>query len=73
MFIILEIQKSNSGSVDIVPPTKHESRNEAEQKYHQWLSAAAVSKVNVHSVVMLSDYGDRIKGETYIHGDEVTE
>lgn len=70
MFIILEIQKSNSGSVAIVPPSSFSDRDKAEEKYHQALSAAAVSKINVHSVVMLSDYGDRIKGETYIHGDE---
>ena len=68
MFIILEIQKSNSGAVAIVPPASYSDRNQAEEKYHQSLAAAAVSSVDVHSVVMLSDTGDRIKGETYYHG-----
>lgn len=68
MYIIIEIQKSNSGSVAIVPPASYSDRNQAEQKYHEVLSYAAVSSVDVHSVVMLSDTGDRIKGETYYHG-----
>ena len=29
----------------------------------------AVSSVNVHSVVMIDDYGARVKGETYYHGE----
>ena len=68
MFIILEIQKSNGGSVAIVPPVTYAERNEAEQKYHLCLSSAAVSSVDVHSVVMLDDTGSRLKGETYYHG-----
>lgn len=68
MFIILEIQKTNSGAIAIVPPASYSDRNHAEEKYHQSLATAAVSSVDVHSVVMLSDTGDRIKGETYYHG-----
>ena len=67
-YIIIEIQKSNNGTVAIVPPSSYTELNKAEQAYHAALSAAAVSSVNVHSVVMLSDTGDRIKGETYYHG-----
>lgn len=68
MYIIIEIQKSNKGTVSIVPPSSYNELNKAEQAYHAALSAAAVSNVNVHSVVMLSDTGERIKGETYYHG-----
>lgn len=28
-----------------------------------------VSAVNVHSVVIMDDYGGRVKGETYYHGE----
>ena len=66
-YIIIEIQKSNNGTVAIVPPASYTELNKAEQAYHQALSAAAVSSVNVHSVVMLSDTGERIKGEAYYH------
>ena len=66
--IIIEIQHSNDGSTAVL----HEvvaDRNKAEQKYHNTLAYAAVSSVNVHSVVMMDDYGGRVKGETYYHGD----
>lgn len=67
MYIIIEIQKSNNGTVTIVPPASYSDWKTAEQAYHTALSYAAVSSVDVHSVVMLSDTGDRIKGETYFH------
>lgn len=68
VYIVLEIQKYNSGTVALVPPSTHERAEDAEQKYHTALSYAAVLAVNVHSVVMLNDMGERIKGETYYHG-----
>lgn len=73
MYIIIEIQKMNSGAVAIVPPASYTDRNTAEQKYHNSLAAAAVSSVDVHSVVMLNEYGERLKGEPYYHGHEVEE
>ena len=66
--IIIEIQHSNDGSTAVL----HEvvaDRNTAEQTYHNKLAYAAVSAVNVHSVVMMDEYGSRVKGETYYHGD----
>lgn len=69
--IIVEIQKQNETVSCIV--TTHSSRNEAEQKYHQTLAFAAVSSVDHHSVVMLDDYGTRIKGESYHHIAEEVE
>lgn len=70
VYIIIEIQKSNSGAIAVVPPTTYTDQRLAEQAYHTALSYAAVSQVNVHSVVMLDDTGARIKGETYYHGAE---
>ena len=69
VYIIIEIQKSNNGTVAIVPPASYTDQRIAEQAYHTAL-AAAVSQVDVHSVVMLNDTGARIKGETYYHGAE---
>lgn len=69
-YIIIEIQKANNGEVAIVPPATYAEYAQAEQTYHQALSFAAVSAVDVHSVIMLSDTGDRIKGQTYYHGQE---
>ena len=70
VYIIIEIQKMNNGSCTVVPPTTFTDQRLAEQAYHTALSHAAVSQVDVHSVVMLDDTGARIKGETYYHGAE---
>lgn len=67
-YIILEIQKSNDGTIAIVPPVSYDTWPLAEQAYHTLLAYAAVSTVDIHSVVMLDDVGTRIKGETYYHG-----
>lgn len=68
--IIIEIQHSNDGTTAVLHEVKADP-NIAEQTYHNKLSYAAVSAVNVHSVVMMDDYGNRVKGETYYHGAEV--
>lgn len=65
--IVIEIQHSNGGSTSCLIDT-YSDQNLAEQKYHTVLSAAAVSKVNVHSAAMLDDTGRLIKNETYYHG-----
>lgn len=70
--IILEIQHSNNGSTAVL----HEvvaDRNTAEQTYHNKLSYAAVSKVDVHTVAMITDEGVVNKKETYYHTEEPSE
>lgn len=67
MYIVIEIQKSNDGTVAPILTT-HPTRDEAEQKYHTVLAYAAVSEVNVHSATMLDDTGALIRNETYYHG-----
>lgn len=64
MLIVMEIQKSTDVSTIV---TTHETRSEAEQKYHTVLAYAAVSNVPVHSAVMISDNGDFIKTESFEH------
>lgn len=72
MYLVIEIQKSNGGQVNPLVTT-HAERAEAEQKYHTVLAYAAVSSVDVHSAVMLTDEGDMVKKETYYHGHATTE
>lgn len=67
MFIVIEIQTSEQVATIV---NSYEDRNTAEQKYHQILSAAAVSQVPKHGAVMLTDEGVRLKGECYIHEQE---
>lgn len=68
MYIVLEIQTSNTVATIV---NSYEDRNQAESKYHQILTAAALSSVPKHSAVLMNDEGQTIKSETYIH--EVTE
>ena len=67
MYIVMEIQTSEQVATIV---NAYDNRNEAEQKYHQILSAAAVSTVPKHGAVMLTDEGVRLKGECYIHEQE---
>ena len=67
MFVVLELQK---GDTLVALTTTHESREEAEQKYHTVLSFASVSNVPIHSAVMLTEEGFYIKSESYKHTTE---
>ena len=64
--IIIEIQYSKDGTIGI-DKWAEKDRDEAEALYHSKLSVAAKSSVYMHSVVMLNERGDRVKGETYYH------
>ena len=70
MFIVLEIQTNTDGSIGTLI-TSYEDSYEAESKYHTVLSAAAISKLPLHTAVMLTNEGQVIKSERYKH--EVTE
>ena len=65
-YIIMEVQTSN-GTTAIVPPVVFDDRNEAEARYHTLLSVAAVSNVEIHSVIMLTNDGRTVRYETYRH------
>lgn len=67
MYIVLEIQTTSTVATLV---NAYEDRNQAESKYHQILTAAALSSVPKHSAVLMNDVGQTIKNETYIH--EVT-
>ena len=66
MYTILEMQ-TNDGVTAVVPAVVKETRELAEQEYHTKLSFAAVSTVEIHTVVMLNAEGTKIKGECYKH------
>ena len=65
-YLVIEIQTTEGGSVAQIV-TIHDTLAEAEQKYHQVLSYAAVSSLKYHSVVILNSKGEWHKGETYEH------
>ena len=64
-YIIVEIQTLNTeGSVAHIT-YQFATQSAAEQKYHNCLSAAAVSELPCHAVAMLDSQGRLIKREMY--------
>lgn len=66
MYIIQEIQ-TTGGQTALVPAATFTDRNEAESNYHMKLGAAAISAVEVHTVVMFDEHGNTIKRDYYEH------
>lgn len=65
-FIVIELQESVDGQVANIV-TSHDTANEAEQKYHTILAAAAVSNVPFHSAFMLNSHGGYVNSQCYEH------
>ena len=69
MYIIQEIQTDNGQTALVTPVTKTD-KNEAESVFHTALAAAAISSVDVHTVIMYDEHGNVIKKEFYEHLSE---
>jgi len=65
MYAIIELQK-NGENMSVLTAVKT-TRDLAEQEFHSRASYAAVSSAEVHSVAMLSEFGEKIKNEYYKH------
>lgn len=66
MYIIQEIQTSKNQTA-LVPAVTFTDRNEAESNYHMKLGAAAISDIEVHTVIMYDEHGNTIKCDYYEH------
>jgi hypothetical protein len=66
MYIVIELQKNAEGVVSNIV-TSYENLAEAESKYYSVLSAAAISKVPVHSAIIVSEEGFPVKNQCYKH------
>lgn len=71
MYILIEMQTTGTQTV-LVPPVTYTDRNTAESAYYMTLAGAAVSTVNVHTVVLLDEHGNALKRDFYEHLPEVT-
>lgn len=65
--VILEIQKSNNGTVAFVGPFHKADPDEADSFYCAKRSSAAISKVDLHTVVLMTDDGKVVEKKTYEH------
>ena len=68
MFAVLEIQKNGTSAVPLV--SLFSDKDEAYSKYHQILAAAAVSAVEEHSAILISEEGSYMFHEKFIHEAE---
>lgn len=67
-YVIIEMQTNGNSTAALV--SSFTDLNEAEQKYHQVLSYAAVSPVENHACMMVTDSGDLLKKENYPHAPQ---
>jgi protein-L-isoaspartate O-methyltransferase len=65
-YIVIEIQTATDGTVGNIV-TAHETRSEAESKYHSVLAAAAVSAMPQHAAALLASDGTLIDSRCYEH------
>lgn len=72
MFIIQEVQ-TNGSQTALTPAVTFENRNQAESRFHSILSVAAVSSVEIHTVIMYDECGNSIKSDYYKHTTEPEE
>ena len=68
MFIVIEFQKNDEGQISTLVTT-HDTLHDAESKFHQVLSYAAVSSLPLHSCMILNEKTYVIKTEVYTHTD----
>lgn len=68
MFILQEIQTTNNQTA-LLPAENYANRNAAESAFHLKLGSAAISSVNIHTVILYDEYGNIIRREYYEHFD----
>ena len=71
MYIIIELQTTNGQTAHIV--TTKEDRNEALSTFHSILAAAAISKVDTHTAVVMDERGNYVAIESFVHKEEEQE
>lgn len=68
MKAVIEIQKSGSSATPLVQLFEDDAQ--AKSRYHELLSVAAVSDVPEHSVILVSEEGNYMFHEKYVHEGE---
>ena len=68
MLAVIEIQKSGASATPITQLFTDTAQ--AKSRYHEILSVAAVSDVPEHSVILVSEEGNYMFHEKYIHEGE---
>ena len=69
MYIIQEIQTTN-GSSALLPAITKQDRHEAESSWHSIMASAAISNIQVHTVLMYDEHGNIELRGYYEHNSE---
>lgn len=73
MFIVIEMQ-TNNGETTVVTPIKTKTdQNEALSEYYSTLASAAISNIETHTVMLITETGAVVRCETFAHATEVEE
>lgn len=63
-YMVLELQTTPDGAVANII-TQHDTREEAESKYHTVLAAAAISALPLHAAVLMTSEGVTLENRYY--------
>ena len=66
MYIVQELQTTN-GVTSLVPAVKKDSLLEAESAFHSACAAAAVSNIEIHTVIVYDEHGNVVERKYYEH------
>ena len=66
MYILQELQTTNNTTA-LVPARTYTDKNEAESAFHLALASAAISEVEVHTVMLYDEHGNILRREYYEH------
>ena len=70
MYAVIELQKTNDATL-LHLVDSYQTINDAYSKYHTILAAAAISAVPLHSAVVLSEKGDVLATEHFVHEEQI--
>lgn len=67
MYIVIELQTSGTTTASLT--NAYTDKNVAYQKYHTILASASVSPVEIHTALIMNEYGVVEARETFTHGE----
>ena len=69
MYVAVEMKTKVDGTME-VGTFKKETKEQGLQAFHSIMASAAVSTHPVHTGILLDEFGNTVRKETYKHGTE---
>lgn len=66
MYIVQELQTTN-GTTALLAALTYDNKENAESAMHMALASAAISSVDIHTVMLYNEFGRVIRTESYDH------